>query len=64
MSKYFNRLPLWLCVLVALSVGVLSSSVTAAPAAQPAATGSAVRLIGGRRMGRRRIVSATTTGNF
>ena len=37
MSKYFKRLPLWLCVLVALSVGVLSSTVTAAPAAQPAA---------------------------
>jgi hypothetical protein len=38
MPKYFNRLPLWLCVLVALTVGVLSSTVTAAPAAQPAAT--------------------------
>jgi hypothetical protein len=36
MSKYFNRVPLWLCVLVALSVGVLSSTVQAAPAAPPA----------------------------
>jgi Concanavalin A-like lectin/glucanases superfamily len=34
MSKYFNRLPLWLCVLFALSVGVLSA-VAAAPAAEP-----------------------------
>jgi hypothetical protein len=37
MPKYFNRLPLLLCVLVALTVGVLSSTVTAAPAAQSAA---------------------------
>jgi len=36
MSKYFNRLPLWLCVLVALTVGLLSSTVEAAPAAPPA----------------------------
>jgi hypothetical protein len=36
MSKYFNRL--WLCVLLALTVGVLSSTVEAAPAAQPART--------------------------
>ncbi len=35
MSRYFNRLPLWLCVLVALTVGVLSSTVEAAPAARP-----------------------------
>lgn len=34
MSKYFNRL--WLCVVFALTVGVLSSTVEAAPAAQPA----------------------------
>jgi len=34
MSKYFNRLPLWLCALVALTVGVLSATVTAAPAAE------------------------------
>ncbi len=38
MPKYFNRLPLWLCVLVALTVGVLSSTVQAAPAAQSAPT--------------------------
>ena len=37
MPKYFKRLPLWLCVLVALTVGVLSSTVPAAPAAPPAA---------------------------
>lgn len=39
MPKYFNRLPLRLCVLVALTVTVcvLSSTVAAAPAAQPAA---------------------------
>jgi hypothetical protein len=37
MPKYFNRLQVWLGVLVALTVGVLSSTVTAAPAAQPAA---------------------------
>ena len=36
MPKYFNRLPLWLCVLIALTLGVLSSTVQAAPAAQPA----------------------------
>jgi len=36
MSTYFNRLPLWLCVLVALTVGLLSSTVEAAPAAPPA----------------------------
>ena len=36
MPKYFNRLPLWLCVLLVLTVGVLSSTVEAAPAAQPA----------------------------
>lgn len=35
MSKYFNRLPLSLCVLFALTVGVLSA-VAAAPAAEPA----------------------------
>ena len=35
MPKYFTRLPLWLCVLLALTVGVLSSTVEAAPAAQP-----------------------------
>ena len=35
MPKYFNRLPLWLCVLLVLTVGVLSSTVPAAPAAQP-----------------------------
>jgi hypothetical protein len=35
MCKYFNRLPLWLCVLFALTVGVLSA-VAAAPAAEPA----------------------------
>ena len=35
MPKYFRRLPLWLCVLVALTVGVLSSTVESAPAAQP-----------------------------
>ena len=34
MSKYFNRL--WLCVVFALTVGVLASTVEAAPAAQPA----------------------------
>lgn len=38
MPKYFKRLPLWLCVLVALTVGVLSSTVTAAPAAQSVAS--------------------------
>jgi hypothetical protein len=37
MPKYFTRLPLWLCVLVALTVGFLSSTVESAPAAQPAA---------------------------
>ena len=36
MTKYFNRLPLWLCVLFALTVGILSSTVEAAPAAQSA----------------------------
>jgi hypothetical protein len=36
MPKYFNRLPLWLCVVFALIVGVLSSTVEAAPAARPA----------------------------
>jgi hypothetical protein len=35
MCKYFNRLPLSLCVLFALTVGVLSA-VAAAPAAEPA----------------------------
>ena len=35
LPKYFTRLPLWLCVLLALTVGVLSSTVEAAPAAQP-----------------------------
>ena len=35
MPKYFTRLPLWLCVLLALTVGVLSSTGTAAPAATP-----------------------------
>jgi hypothetical protein len=38
MSEHFNRLPLWLCVLVALTFGVLSSTVEEAPAAQPAPT--------------------------
>jgi hypothetical protein len=37
MPKYSNRLPLLLCVLGALTVGVLSSTVTAAPAAQAVA---------------------------
>ena len=35
MPNYFTRLPLWLCALLALTVGVLSSTVEAAPAAQP-----------------------------
>lgn len=33
-TKHSKRLPLWLCVLFALTVGVLSSTVTAAPAAE------------------------------
>src|SRR5262245_8896808 len=38
MPKYINRLPLWLCVLLALTVGALSSTVTASPATVPAPT--------------------------
>jgi hypothetical protein len=38
MSKYFTRLPLWLCVLFALTIGVLSSMATAVPAAVPGPT--------------------------
>ena len=33
MPKYFNRLPLWIGVLAALTLGVLCSTVQAAPAA-------------------------------
>ena len=48
MSKYFNRLPLWLCVLVVLIVGVLSSTVEAAPAARWSAGSQADSLVDGR----------------
>jgi len=38
MPNYCKRLPLWLCVLLALTVGVLSATVQAAPAASSAPT--------------------------
>ena len=40
MPKYLTRLPLWLCVLLALTVGVLSSTVEAAPRWRWPQTGS------------------------
>ena len=63
MPTYFNRLPLWFCVVLALTVGVLSSTVDTAPAARLPRSPPG-RLIGGRRTGRRGTALAPTTDSF